>query len=124
MTILEALNNKQIRFGGGREFSEAQHPGEWLYIDGWNELPQLLADNAAGYAGSAFVRFDEELPAAVPVNNPAHTWAWALFVGDRKAIQGAVVIWSTEAIEKDWRAAQVPPVSFEEFNVRRAGGDA
>jgi hypothetical protein len=126
MTILDALQNKQIRYSDGHYFDATTQPGSFHRIDTWEELPGLLNTVRESYVGSAFVRFDEEMPADVPTNRPAHTWASALFVGPNyEEYAGAIVIWSTDENEAAHRASQPARiVSLDQFNVRRAGGDA
>src|SRR5262245_50256924 len=123
MKILNALQAKKIRYGAGKHFDFHTKPGEFLHIDSYDELPELLRSNAEGYAGAVFVRFDEELPASVPTDSPEHTWAWALLVGKNyEEFPGAVVIWSSDAIEKSWKASRPGRmISHDEFNIRRSG---
>jgi hypothetical protein len=121
MTILDALKNKQIRYGAGKYFDEATRPGECLWIEDMSELDDFLKERAESHDGSVFVKFNEQLPAEVPTNSPEHTWAMALQVGaDHKQV-GAVVIWSSDGTEKTWRAGRNREMSFNEFNVRRHG---
>jgi len=122
MTILDALKNHQIRYGAGKYFDEVTRPGDCYWIESLDELPEFLAERAESYAGSAFVKFDEELPASVPTDNPAHTWAMALQVGAEHQQVGAIVIWSSDEHERAWRGSRPSPVvSHDEFNIRRAG---
>lgn len=122
MNILDALQNKQIRYAGGRYFDATTRPGEFLHVDSFGELPGLLKAQAQSHNGAIFVRFDEELPSTVPVNDPTHVWASALLVGPRYEIAGAVITWSSPATEDAWKAAHAAPVlTFDEFNIRRSG---
>lgn len=123
MTILEALQNKQIRYARGVEFSDTDKPG---YCVHWSDLqPETIMTaeeaHAADYVGAKFVRFDEQLPADIPVNNPAHCWAYSVQVGDKYVPSGALVVWSTDEKENAWRAAQPQPQSFADFNAARHG---
>lgn len=123
MTILDALKNEQIRYGGGKQFDATSRPGECLWIENMSELPALLKQQAASYDGAVFVKFDQPLPISVPTNSPDHTWAWALQVGNDHKQVGAVVIWSSDAKEAAYRASKSRPSSFDEFNARRHGNE-
>lgn len=119
MTILDALKNGKIRYSQGKYFDATTRPGAYIGAENQAELRQIVADNAAKYVGSVFVRFDEQLPAQVPVNNPAHCWAEPTTIGGKYV--GATITWSSDEKEAEYRASKPRPLSFDEFNVRRHG---
>jgi len=121
MTILEALKAGKIRYSEGRYFDATTRPGAYIGAENESELKQIVADNAEKYVGSVFVRFDESLPARVPINNPAHCWAEPTMVGGKYL--GATITWSNDEKESAHRASKRRTESFDEFNVRRHGSE-
>jgi hypothetical protein len=121
MTIIEALKTGKIRYSEGKYFDATTRPGAYIGAENEAELKQIVADNAAKYVGSVFVRFDESLPAGVPTNTPAHCWAEPTMIGGQYV--GATITWSTDEKESAHRASKPRTESFDEFNVRRHGNE-
>lgn len=124
MNILEALESGKIRYDRGERFDAqskfGQITGPWIQsLAGLEE--HVLRPNREKYVGAEFARFDEELPANVPLNNYEHTWASVVLVGESYEVVGVVVIWSSDEREAAHRVSQPQPLSFDEFNVRRHG---
>lgn len=123
MTILEALAQQSIRYARGVHFTaDSLRPGYFLHIATLAELDALLAREAEGYEGSAFVPFDAELPARIPQDQPDHTWATLLRLGTPMVSIGAVVVWSSAAREVAWRAQRPTPLSPDDFHLHRSRG--
>lgn len=119
MNILDVLKSSKIRYSRGKYFDAQTLPGERIEVDDMGELEKVRRESAKEYVGSAFVTFGQELPAAVPVNDPAHCWAEAVVVGGKYV--GALVTWSTDQREAAHRATRPQVESFSDFNARRHG---
>lgn len=101
-TILEAIAAGQIRTERGVAFDAAKPAGYYARADE-STIVRLVAESAATYAGAVFVRFDEQIPALIPLGD-GHAWAVQV-IDEHDTPIGAIVTWTTEGIEGSRRSS-------------------
>ena len=122
MDLFTALESGKIRYAADIIFSKYSATKNAFWVKSVEEA-KLRAESCAkmnGYAGAVFVPVDGEIPQIALLQGPAHAWASPVTINGR--VIGAIIEWSSEKIEAEFRRQKNDKlVNFLDFNATRHG---